>query len=1329
MSTPEPQVEVQAESAAALPAGLAWRRRLWRWLQRLALLVLLLCAAWVGCGRLAMPLLVAQKDKVEVRLGQLLGTRVDIAVLEGSWQGLSPGFAVEGLVLQLDPDDPGTRFAIDGGELSLDLWASLWQGRPALNRLTFSGLELSLQQNANGRWSLRGLPPGDRDYKDLILDLLLKTPDIRVQEARVRMTLANGYELPLRSVYLQLENEGSRHELSLQFRLGDSGPPQLAVLQLQGDPRASFLGSGWLAFDALDLQAPLAALLPEDWQLDELQLQGDLWFDLDPAGLRALQARVDDLRLQGKLGPLGETRISNTVLELGAWPEPGTRAAAPVWRFTLQDLVLEYNDILLAPGRLNLRLPLEPAQAWSLQAERLDVATLAALAASLPLPEAVSSALTTLAPRGQLGPLHLEADRSGNYPEGFLLRSGFQDLALEAWRSAPAASGLQGYLEATARQGLVEVDSHDFSLHLPRLFARPWHYERVNTRVRWALAPGEVTVSSQPITVSSEQLEGRVSFSLHNSGLGSEDYRSDFSLLVGMERMDVALHGDYLPTLPGLADTMRWLDEGLQGGRIVDSGFMLRVSGGQRAGLDSLTHSSWYRVEDAELRFLPDWPPVQVASAGIFVSDRHIDVLSQAATIAGIEASQVVASVRPRPGGGSQLRLDVEAVTDTATGLDFLRDTPVRQQVGAALDAWEGSGQLQLQLLLQQALGGAPEPQVLEVAVQPLDAGLFIAPYQLEFSSLEGALRYSHSAGLQAEELQARLFGSPVTVDIDTEAPRDAVARRFVIAARGLAEPEALAAWEGQSSFVRNILGHAEGNIPYRARVELSVGSAASTQRPRLLLQSDLDGVAIALPQPFAKTAAERRDLQLELTFHPERRDLTLRHADWLSGQLSLENGGLPQGQLHFGRLNRDFTIRQNSPSEPGLLISGELDAFDYDAWSAVAAGFSSGSGAEGGGLQDYLRLVNVSIGQLQIRGQEFENIALEVQPLDEAWLIHGSNERLAGNLRIPLAGKEPWQVELDYLRFPPRPAPDPEASAPPEEVDLLEHIDPRSLPAFVFSTRELSIGPSDLGSWSLELEPTADGALIHNLRMQEAASRIHGKDSAEEGAEISWLYRNGVHQSRFEGMFAAGDLARVMPKWGHNANIVSRQASFGSQLYWPGSPLAFSLKKASGDVDLSITTGRFVDIESGSSRLLGAFNFDSLLRRVELDFSDLYQRGFAFDTIRGKLGFRDGVVNFTSPLVIDGPSSRITIEGEINLPRETIAADMLVRIPLGENISMLAGLLGAWPIALSTYLASKIFAAQVEDFTTIVYRLDGPWSNPQAGFEPPEEELEATVP
>jgi uncharacterized protein YhdP len=195
-----------------------------------------------------------------------------------------------------------------------------------------------------------------------------------------------------------------------------------------------------------------------------------------------------------------------------------------------------------------------------------------------------------------------------------------------------------------------------------------------------------------------------------------------------------------------------------------------------------------------------------------------------------------------------------------------------------------------------------------------------------------------------------------------------------------------------------------------------------------------------------------------------------------------------------------------------------------------------------------------------------------------------------------------------------------------------------------------------------------------------------------------------------------------VLPVWGHDANIVSSTASFDSRLRWSGSPLHFSLKRSSGQVNLAIQDGRFVDIASGSTRLLGALNFDALVRRLQLDFSDVFSRGYSFDSIAGLLDFTEGVVNTASPLRIDGPASDLAIEGEINLRDETISADMQVQIPLGQNLSMVAGLLGAWPIAVSTYLASKIFQEQVEDFTTVIYRLEGPWAAPTAGFEPPED-------
>ena len=1319
---PEQQTPDKAADGSDDPLRPGFWRRCFRYSRRILLLLLVLFTAYTGGGRLLMPVLTTQKDTVEEHLSRILGTDVSIRTLEGSWYRFSPGFAIGGLVLQPDATDPDTRFAIDSGELSLDLWSTLQLGRLSLGRVALRGLELSLLQNADGRWTLHGLPSGDLDYKDLILDLLLKTPDISLQETSVRVAFADGRELPLHSVYVQLDNRGRRHDLSLQFRLGPQGEVQHAALQLLGDPRRTFRGDAFLSLADLDLQPQLAALLPADWQLDRLALDADLWLELDQRGLRALKARVDDLQLHAERGDGIALALTSAALDLGAWPETAAGLADPVWRMTVQDMALDMNNVLLAPGPLNLRLPLDPALPWTLQAESLDLATLAALAASLPLPDSGRQALQELSPTGRLGPLLLESDRLGAYPDGFRLQTRFDDVAVGAWRSAPAGTGLGGYAELVAGRGFAEVDARNASIHLPNMFHVPWRYDHLNTRINWVLAPDEVQVSSTPIMVHSADLHGRVQFALHNTGMGTPDFRSELSLAVGVDWMNVAIHADYLPMLQRGADTMRWLDAALVGGRIVDSGFLLRNSSARKAGLSSLTHSSWYRVENGVLRFLPDWPLLQTASAGVLVRDQHTDVVSSEASIAGINATQASARVRPLAGGGSLLDLRVEAVAEAGAGLDFLRNTPVRQQLGAVLDGWEGEGNLQMDLTLQQPLGGTELNQTLEVRVRTLDSSLHISPYQLDLTRLDGVAIYRNDNGLQASNLRARLFGKPVSLDIETIPATRSSPRSIRVRGSGRVETGALARWEGQSAFVRDLLRFTTGEIEYDAQLDLPAVGGGSVV-PRLQLSSDLVGVETAFPAPFDKAAEDAAELRLDLRFPSGVRELDLRYQDWLSGQLIFEEDTIARGQLYFGRLNRDFNIRQSSAAGPGLLVGGELPVFDYEAWAAVMGRFGSEQAAAAGGseLHDYLRLVDVSIGTLRVIGQEFSDIDVEVLFREGAWHVTGSNAMVSGDLVVPVTPHTPWQVDFEYLRFPPRPA----ATEPPDDIDLLEDVDPAQLPAFAFSTDELSMGPSNLGSWSFDFAPLVNGARISNLRMEEENSRISGT-TPDAGAVVDWRYRAGTHSSRFEGVFAASDLARVMPKWGHDANVVSRSANFDSVLTWPGSPLAFSLKKASGDIDMAIDGGRFADIESGSSRLLGAFNFDSLVRRLELDFSDIYQRGFSFDTIRGELGFTDGVVAFTTPLVIDGPSSRISIEGEINLPLETIAADMQVRIPLGENISMLAGLLGAWPIALSTYIASKIFAEQVDDFTTIIYRLDGPWSDPQAGFEPPEE---ATTP
>jgi uncharacterized protein YhdP len=66
-----------------------------------------------------------------------------------------------------------------------------------------------------------------------------------------------------------------------------------------------------------------------------------------------------------------------------------------------------------------------------------------------------------------------------------------------------------------------------------------------------------------------------------------------------------------------------------------------------------------------------------------------------------------------------------------------------------------------------------------------------------------------------------------------------------------------------------------------------------------------------------------------------------------------------------------------------------------------------------------------------------------------------------------------------------------------------------------------------------------------------------------------------------------------------------------------PGEPQSFS-----GSLDAALRTGQFVEVEGSAQalRVFGLLNFNSIGRRLRLDFSDLFGKGLAYDRVKGLL-------------------------------------------------------------------------------------------------------------
>ncbi len=159
---------------------------------------------------------------------------------------------------------------------------------------------------------------------------------------------------------------------------------------------------------------------------------------------------------------------------------------------------------------------------------------------------------------------------------------------------------------------------------------------------------------------------------------------------------------------------------------------------------------------------------------------------------------------------------------------------------------------------------------------------------------------------------------------------------------------------------------------------------------------------------------------------------------------------------------------------------------------------------------------------------------------------------------------------------------------------------------------------------------------------------------------------------------------------------------------------MALSLKKLSGDLDIRFRNGQLVTVDGGAQalRVFGLLNFDSIGRRLRLDFSDLIDKGLAYDRIKGRIQVTNGVYRTDSALNLEGPSSDIELQGQIDLANEKINAKMQVALPLSNNLPLAAIAVGAPAIGGALFVVDRLIGDRLARFASVTYHISGDWQN-----------------
>ena len=1175
--------------------------------------------------------------------------------------------------------------------------------------------------------------------------------------------------LTLREVDLVIRNTVRQHML----RLDATPPPEWGerfvlmgqfkrgLLSLHPGRMADWSGQAFAHFPQLDM-APWskhALQMPTGLPAETRPLQGQgrlrLWADVQQGQWRGGLAEVDLKNLQAQLSS------DTTTLALQSLSgRLGLQVHAEGFVAETQDLRFVSEQGLHWPeGKLSLDYThaqgTRPARGH-LRASQLDLEALQALALRLPLRTTLSpqwhAALKARDLRGQITSLNLRWQGDWAQPDIQEARAKVEGLswqpgsaAVAAWGALPGADvpGLRGgqlTLALNPSGGQLDLQTGaDSALWLPGLLEPaevPLH--QLKASVRWARETdrrspgGRWHVPQWSLSLANADLQGQ----WQGQWRPAPDGRSPGMLTLQgrIERAQAAAVHRYLPlNLP--PEVRHYLRDALVQGRYED--VKVQIQG----DLDKLpfarpedgTFLFAGELKDAEFDMVPaslmtpgevPWPRLR-ALQGQLTFDRLGMQLREASARVGegaqaieLKAASVdIADMVHQP----LLRVQAQSLADAPLLLDWVRQSPLDALLSGALQPTQVSGPLLTRFALQLPLLDLQSTRV-QGSVQFNGNDLRMLPGTPWLNKLRGTLQF-HERGFEVRQLQATLLGGPAVIDGGMQAPdpdnRAATPTTTRMAFKAQGRVSAAGLQSAHDIAPLNLLArHASGATDYSARLTWHQG------QPELTVHSRLGGLGLQLPAPLGKPADMEKALALQIrsrqtpTGPQDEIELSLGDTARLMyvRDLSTDTPRVLRGRLGLG------VLPDNMPSLPdtGVTASVAVDRLVVDEWLALLpvppTKPAPSKAPQPPAWQNYLpSRMGLKANSLMASGRQLHQVQAGGTYEAGRWRVNINAAELSGHVAFDQA--MPGQTDpagqlfarLSHLNLPPNST---------NEVESLLEAPPLSLPALDIVVDALELRGKQLGRVEIEAVNT-DKALAQtpaarewqlkklNIDLPEATLRSTGRWlAAREGSP--W------RKSEMNFVLDVQDAGVLLTRLGTPGALRGGAGQIAGMVSWQGSPLSPHYPSLNGHLDVRMGRGQFLKADPGVAKLLGVLSLQALPRRLLLDFRDVFEQGFAFDSVQGDVTIVHGMAN-TRNLQIKGVNALVQLDGSADIARETqkLRAQILPIVDAG-TASLVAAIAVNPLVGLTTFIAQWLLQNPLSRASAQEFLIDGSWANPQ---------------
>lgn len=1238
----------------------------------LMVLTLVSLAVYISSGRLAMKALSSAQPEIAELLSSLAQQEVSIGGIRGEMSGFSPQIQIEDFAIQ--DESSGEWLNLPAVLIRLDAWASLLAGA-----LRFD--EVILQKPVF--WSPPFSSNQEQNFPRGIKNFLSGFERIVIREGRfLENSKAHDSSLLTQSVRLDLDmfREGSQRDLKISIH-SDSGVVFTAEGSGTGDPldlkRFSGDFHGYVTGGGVALAAQAMGI--------ELIAEGkaNFWLSVSEG-----QTRVT---LQADLENISQSHSNQRFLE-GLSFSAALDSVSDRPQLWIQNATLTHAGTALALPRIQFA---KLEDGWRFLARGLEVSPLKdiVLASGL-LPDKASKIIRILDPAGYIEAISLNIASLEQPLRSWEASIVVADATTQPYRNVPGLLGIDASVTANQEGAQAWILTKDFTLDLPRVYESPIRFESVTGVLSGRWQTDALFLEDGVLLATASDHSAIVQFEIDIPLFKTASIERNMRLAASVTDAPISVRDVYIPyRLPPAA--YRWLQKALPSGHIEAAAF-LWFGGFKPYGDASQSMQLAANLRDITLAYQNDWPDVLQARSFLRLDNTLIDVWSPQTSIAGLELSDTIIGLRLRS-DSSWLSIQSQSDSGVATLKNGLNALPSLSFVRPLLNDLTATGAASTDLNIGFDLRDIAGSLEVEVGAQLTSVNLDSALLDLSAEEISGALSYHYLRGFESSDLHGTLLGRRLAVEMG---PQFATTPDTILAARLNVDVDVGDILEWRAAPI---------SLPIDGIAPLDI-SVTVTDDIAVQIESDLKGVQVDLPLPWGKNRESAAPLSLTWSDRG--------WADWEMfwfGRFSAVVDTLESGSATFAidvtpRTRPAYQSRVGNGA--GIRIIGMLPELNLDEWLGFAP-----DGAVDGVLFPPIQVEDFRVEQLVWRGKSLGSLALSAT---------SERESLHADFVLPwLRGRYQQQVAAPVSEAAA------EFDAALEQWLSIEYVDINGLPDFgdrsagevteftsAWQPLPVTINNVFRGGDRLgDIDFTIAELQAKSWRVTAVTGDLAGV-TFSPSSEMNWQIAGGEEVTSLSLAAQFSNLETSLNSLGVEPIVQTRSGSLDIDWSWVGSPNDFDLRAISGSMDLTMDSGSFTSANAeatGALRLLSLMNLAGLFQRANIN--QLFDPGVTFDRAMGNMEFDEGALRIPG-FSVEGSGGYFTFASDIDLLTETLEGELVVTLPLVDNIPWVAALAGGLPIAAGTYVLSKVFEEQMNQLSSGVYSVSGDLNDPEVMFK-----------